>query len=52
MTVRDLIKLLTTISPDLDTNVYVLTSGLDCKNFNVFRLSQHGDIKIAIEVKE
>jgi len=52
MTVRDLIKLLTTISPDLDTNVYVLTSGLDCENFNVFRMSIDEECKIVIEVRE
>lgn len=52
MTVRDLIKLLTTISPVLDTNVYVLTSGLDYKNFNVFRMSVDGECKIFIEIKD
>ncbi len=54
MTVRDLIKLIVTMSPDLDTNVFVLTSSdnLEYKNFNVFRMSIDEENKIFIEIKD
>lgn len=54
MTVRDLIKLIVTMSPDLDTNVFVLTPSdeLEYKNFNIFRMSVDGENKIFIEIKD
>ena len=55
MTVRDLIKLVVTMSPDLDTNVYVLSQSdkLEYNDFNILRIAIDGSTKgLFIEVKD